>query len=405
MEAGKMGANRMKWSTQELLAGIARPRAVGTALNQEITEEIGAYLSDCGYAVRKLPFPCKVWKKGESFLEIGGKKLTVQVSPYSEGFTGSVRAVTAGSLQELEAADCTDRVLFLTEELSKEQLQPKDYPFYYPDEHKQIIDCLEKKKPCAIIAVTGQSCASGLDPFPVIEDGNFHIPVGSIKKECFAEIRALLEGGEVRIEICSENQDSTAMQLIASKKAAALQGTITICAHMDSKYDTDGALDNASGVVTMLLAAKQIAEKWDGRYDIDIVPFNTEEYYAPTGELLYLEELQKEGRELSLLVNIDTVAHKGSKVAVASFNLTEAEQEKVNEEMTGRESITAGAPWYAGDHAPFVFGGTKCLLLSASDLLEDSIGCTHCPKDKLELVDESLIADAAAYISRIVDIY
>lgn len=85
------------------------------------------------------------------------------------------------------------------------------------------------------------------------------------------------------------------MQLIASKKAAALQGTITICAHMDSKYDTDGALDNASGVVTMLLAA--------------------------------------------------------------------------------------------------------------SDLLEDSIGCTHCPKDKLELVDESLIGDAAAYISRIVDIY
>lgn len=115
MEAGKMGANRMKWSTQELLAGIARPRAVGTALNQEITEEIGAYLSDCGYAVRKLPFPCKVWKKGESFLEIGGKKLTVQVSPYSEGFKESVRAVVAGSLQELEAADCTDRVLFLTE--------------------------------------------------------------------------------------------------------------------------------------------------------------------------------------------------------------------------------------------------------------------------------------------------
>lgn len=129
----------------------------------------------------------------------------------------------------------------------------------------------------------------------MIEDGNFHIPVGTIKKECFAEIRALLEGGEVRIEICSENQDSTAMQLIASKKAAALQGTITICAHMDSKYDTDGALDNASGVVTMLLAV--------------------------------------------------------------------------------------------------------------SDLLEDSIGCTHCPKDKLELVDESLIGDAAAYISRIVDIY
>lgn len=402
MESSKAGSNQINVSARELLADIARPRAVGTTLNQKITEEIADYLSGCGYEVKRLPFPCKVWQAGESFLEIGGKKLTVGVSPYSEGFTGSVKAVAAGSFQELEAADCTGKLLFLTEELSKEQLQPKDYPFYYPEEHKQIIDCLEKKQPCAIIAVTGKNCASGLDPFPVIEDGNFHIPVGSIKKECFAEIAELLEAETVKIAICSENQDSEAIQLIASKKAESAQGMITLCAHMDSKYDTDGALDNASGVVTMLLAAKKIAETCDNRYDIDIVPFNTEEYYAPTGELLYLEELQKEGRKPALLINIDTVAHKGSKVAVASFNLTEKEQEKLEQGIKNSPSIVSGAAWYAGDHAPFVFGGTKCLLLSASDLMEDSIGCTHCAKDRLELVDESLIVDAADYISRII---
>lgn len=35
----------------ELLEKVARPRAVGTVLNDEITDYIGAYLEDSGYEV------------------------------------------------------------------------------------------------------------------------------------------------------------------------------------------------------------------------------------------------------------------------------------------------------------------------------------------------------------------
>ena len=103
----------------------------------------------------------------------------------------------------------------------------------------------------------------------------------------------------------SQNYITTAHQLIASKKVANPKGTIVICAHMDSKYNTDGALDNASGVATMLYAAKSIETD---RYDIDIVPFNSEEYYAPQGELIYLKELEKVKKSIASY-NIDTVAH------------------------------------------------------------------------------------------------
>jgi len=188
-------------------------------------------------------------------------------------------------------------------------LQPKDYPFYYPDEHKAIIDCLEAKSPCAVIAVTGETIMSGLKPFYLIEDGNFHIPVASLDKEVFAGIADKIYEKEVELAIISQNKNETAYQLIASKKAAEPKGTIVICAHMDSKYNTDGALDNAFGVVTMLYAAKEI--KADN-YNIDIVPFNTEEYYDPQGELIYLDYLKKSGEDVSLLINIDTVAHTGS---------------------------------------------------------------------------------------------
>ena len=116
----------------------------------------------------KIPFDCKVWETQESFLVVAGKKVTIHVSLYSEGYTGKSKCIVVKNMVELELAECKDKILFLTEEFSHESLQPKDYPFYYLDGHKAIINCLEEKKPCAIIAVTGGTCMSGLNPFPVI---------------------------------------------------------------------------------------------------------------------------------------------------------------------------------------------------------------------------------------------
>ena len=105
-----------------------------------------------------------MWESKESFLAIDGNKLTLQVSPYSLPFDGTRKAIVVRNLEELERVECEDKILFLTEDLAQESLQPKDYPFYYPDEHKAIIDCLEAKKPCSIIAITGEACMSGLRP-------------------------------------------------------------------------------------------------------------------------------------------------------------------------------------------------------------------------------------------------
>ena len=385
-----------------LLAKIARPRPVGTVQNQEITDYIGSYLEGLGYETSKVPFSCKVWEPKESFLVIEGNKLTLQASPFSRSYAGTGRAIVVRNREELERVKCEDRILFLTEDLAKEPLQPKDYPFYYPDEHKAVIDCLEAKKPSAIIAVTGGTCLSGLKPFHVIEDGNFHIPVACLDKELFSEIEAKVLAKEMELSIVSKNVLATAYQLIASKKVANPKGTIVICAHMDSKYNTDGALDNASGVATMLYAAKGI--KTD-RYNIDIVPFNSEEYYDPQGELIYLEKLEKSEAEVSLLINIDTVAHVGSKVAVASVNLNEEEQLELDNIMKSCTNIVSGQPWYAGDHGIFAFGGTKCVIISASDLFEGCLSYNHCPKDTIDQVDEELIENAAEYICKVVNAY
>lgn len=141
------------------------------------------------------------------------------------------------------------------------------------------------------------------------------------------------------------------------------------------------------------------------RYNIDIVPFNSEEYYDPRGELIYLEDLRNREKKVSLLINIDTVAHVGSKVAVAAFNFNEKEQLELDDIMQSCSNIVSGQPWYAGDHVAFALGGTKCVLLSASDLFEGCLSYTHCPKDTIGLVDEKLIENAAEYICKLVSAY
>lgn len=384
------------------LARLAKPRPTGTYQNREIADYVESYLKSLKYEILKVPFDCKVWEDKESFLIADGNKITLYANPYSEAFSGRRSAVIAENLKELEKADCKDKILFLTGDLAKESLQPKDYPFYFPDEHKAVIDCLEEKNPCAIVAVTGKSSMSGQRPFYLIEDGNFHIPIASLEKDVFPEIRVKILENELELSIDSQNKPSITHQLIASKKVDNPEGTIVICAHMDSKYNTSGALDNASGLAAMLYAARKIESD---RYNIDIVPFNSEEYYDPQGELIYLDEIERSRKDISLLINIDTVAHAGSKVAVASFNLNDKEQHKLDNIIRGSGNIVSGQPWYAGDHAIFAFGGTKCILIYTSDLFEECLSYTHCPMDTIDLVDEKLIVDAADFICKLIKSY
>jgi hypothetical protein len=44
-------------------------------------------------------------------------------------------------------------------------LQPRNFPFYYPNEHKTIIDLLEDKQPNAIIAIAELKVRERIEEF------------------------------------------------------------------------------------------------------------------------------------------------------------------------------------------------------------------------------------------------
>lgn len=118
------------------------------------------------------------WNDGGALLTSGSMGFNVNVSPYSLGCIEEAELMSAENIDELKKKDCYGKILFLHGEIAKEQLMPKNFVFYNPEEHKRIVALLETKNPRAIICATSRNAAlaGGVYPFPLIEDGDFLIP-------------------------------------------------------------------------------------------------------------------------------------------------------------------------------------------------------------------------------------
>jgi len=168
---------------------------------------------------------------------------------------------------------------------------------------------------------------------------------------------------------------------------------------MDTKYNTPGALDNAAGVAVLL----QTAELLDSSiYDIDIVPFNSEEFYGANGELEYLKLLDSRNEKIMLMINIDSPCHKGSKSAVSCHNFHDSLLSLTDDVLTKNHKIVKGREWYAGDHVPFVFRGMPCMVVTSSDFFDGALDCTHTPKDTLHTIDFGLVSTTSQYLADVV---
>ena len=386
----------------DILKNILKERPVGSENNMDILLYLENLMVKMGYDIKKLPFICTTWETDESCLTLNDRRIKIQASPFSQPFEGSGKLVFAKSLEELETADCQNCILVVGGELVTTPLQPKEYPFYYPDEHKYLIELFEGKQPAAIIAATGKHALCGLQPFPLFEDGNFLIPSAYVTEAMFEELQGNDKEGMAWVSIQSKNKQQNSYQLVSRKRNKSNYGKIIICAHMDTKYNTQGALDNAVGVAVLIGAAARLA---GSDCDIDIVPFNGEEYYEASGEVEYLKYISSGQNEVSLVINIDSPCHAGSKIAVSLYNFDDPAKEVVDHLMQTQNEVVYGPEWYAGDHAAFAFRGIPCMVLTSSDLFEGGLDNTHTMQDTPETVDLSQIELVVNYINKIVEIF
>lgn len=377
------------------LEQLCQERPIGSATNLAIAELIADYGKHLGYQTEELELDCNLWEQGHSWLMLQGLRRPIKPSPFSRRFSGESEVCLIHTLEELQQKDIRGKLVFLKGELAENPLMPKDFPFYYPEEHKSIIDLLEAKEPAAILALTGKHPMCGLMPFPLFEDGNMRIASAYAAEEKALE---RLAGKRTSMLIDSRIIAARAKQPIMSKPGNT-PFRILVCAHMDSKYETPGAIDNAAGLAVMLQLMEELR---DTALDMEFVPFNGEEYYGVSGQLAYLNHVQNYQKPIGLVINIDSPGHRHSTTACSLYNFDEDKKQKVLQQISDVPVLSEGMPWLAGDHAMFAFQGIPCMAFTSSNLYEVVLGITHTPDDIAENIDPEILHHTAKAIGKLI---
>jgi aminopeptidase YwaD len=380
----------IKTHLQELCTQIGS-RPVGSAKNQKAQLYLARRFADAGLEVEQQMFYCLDWQPQEIHLTLAGQALAAQINPFSPACNVTAPYVLAGNLDELAAQDFSGKIVVLHGDLSKEPLMPKNFTFYNPEEHQQIIRLLETKQPKAILAVSPKDS----NPAPIIDDGDFHIPSATVPA---ATGKTLLEqqGHPLTLQIQSTNRLSAGANVIGRRNGNNAK-KIVICAHYDTKPGTPGAIDNASGVAAVLTLT-QLLKAAALKNDLELIAFNGEEYYSIPGQILYLQRYTSDFPRIVLVINIDGVGAKDQNTSVALFACPEQLEQQIAEIQANYPGIVRVEPWPQGDHLLFAMQGVPSVAFSstgAQALLETII---HTAQDTVEGIAPEKIAETVFFM-------
>jgi aminopeptidase YwaD len=369
-------------------------RRVGSDGNRAAAGFFAEVMTAHGFRVETQEFRCADWTDGGARLSAGGEDFEVLASPYSLGVRADARLAVVSTIEELEAVEAANRVLLMQGDLTREQLMPVNFPFYNPEEHQRIMGLLQARNPMAIVAATSRNpeLAGAVYPFPLIEDGDFDIPSVYMTEEEGARLAAHA-GRAVSLDSRAQRIPSTGCNVVARKVAYAPQ-RVVLTAHIDAKRGTPGALDNAAGVVVLLLLA-QLLESHRGRLGVEIVALNGEDYYAAPGEISFLEHNRNKMGDILLNINLDAPGYCQGETAYSLYGCPDALASVIRETLSQREGIVEGEPWYQGDHMIFVQNQVPALAITSERFMEIETTVAHTELDRPELVNPNRLADAS----------
>lgn len=378
-------------------------RHVGSPGNKESTNYAKRVLASFGFETREKLFDCMEWEASQNVrLEAGGRNWPAQAGPYSLPFNGEGELIAISTLDELEHADITGRVVLLHGDIAREQVMPKNFVFYNPPHHQKLVSLLESERPAALICATGKNpgTAGSIYPFPLFEDGDFDIP--SVTMKDMDGVRLLEHvGSTVRLSFESRRIPSTGTNVIGSKGGVGTPNVI-FCAHIDAKKDTPGALDNGAGVATLLGLAANLAH-YRGEQRIEIAFLNGEDYYAVPGQMQYLADLGARIREIDLVVNLDALGHRDADIAYSFYGCSDRVRNHAQAAFAQDPVFVEGDAWVQSDHTMFVMAGCPAIALTSSDFGWLCQEITHTPKDATNLVDCHKLATTALALKRFVE--
>ena len=339
-------------------------------------------------AVEVQDFPCPAWEERESWFSVGDGAVTVAANPYSPSCTVTALLAPVGSLAELERADLGGRIAVLYGDLTHQPLPAKAWMFK-DEADARVVDLLEAAQPAAIVAV--QSSPGELNR--LVEDWEFSIP--SVTAPAAQRDRLLGQAGALaHLRIGTRQQPGSTANIVA-RLPGVRREQIVLMAHYDTKVDTPGATDNATGVAVLLTLAEHCCRQ-DQPYALEFIAFTNEEY-LPLGDDEYVRHRGETFDQIVAAVNFDGVGQVGSTLTVAGFNLAPACEAMLRTVTTPPPAVTWVEPWPESNHSTFAWRGVPALAFTArADRYHH-----HLRTDTIDLVDMDQLLDVAALTGRI----
>ena len=388
-------------SIVERLCSVVPDRRPGSAGNSETVDLVARQIQDAGWDVSLPEFDCLDWKAGEASVEVGEASTRVIPSPYGLGVdaVGPIRVVTRSD--DLDRPDLQGAVVVVAGELATEPMTPKSYPFYTSDEHTAIVAAIERARPVAVIAVTGKhpGLCGALDPYPWIEDGDFDIPTAAVRP---ADAGRLLEsaGKAARVTIDATRIPSTARNIVARR--GRQDHRVTVCAHIDTKPGTPGAVDNATGVAVLALLAERLSEHQELPVGVELLAVNGEDHFAGPGEVAWLADNEGELDFIDLFINIDGAGYRRGRTAFSLYNVDDQRSSSIRGKLEDVADLVEGPPWYQSDHAIFAMQGKPALAFTTEFLDEMLNELFHADTDTADQVAPERIESLAAALEHLI---
>lgn len=388
----------------QFLCSDISERRLGSEGNRQATGYVKNVFQKSGWETEETLLSVMDWKTDGATLRCGQEYFEVFSSPYSLGCSVKGELLSINNLEKLKESELSDKIVFLYGKIASEQIMPKNFVFYNPDKHKQIIAALEQGNPKAIVCSTERNSASagGVYPFPMFEDGDFDIP-SVYMKDTEGEKLLAYSGQTVTLESKTERIPETAYNIVA-RKGENIQKRIVITAHIDSKAGTPGAIDNATGIAVLLLLSELLTD-YRGKYGIELVAFNGEDYYSVPGQMKYIEQNEGTFNTIVLNINIDGAGYKEGLSGFSDFQLPEGILNKLKEVIQKNPEIVEGLPWVQGDHSIFLQYGCPAVAVSSDWFIKnmDNQDITHTPKDNLSIVNYGRIPECASAIKDLIN--
>lgn len=366
------------------------PRATGSAGNQAAVEYAAKTFRSLGYEVRLQEFPCMDWQNDGAELIVDGQSVEVEAAEYAMPCHVSGELVCVQTIEELAAADLTNKICMMYGELCKEPLMPKSMVFWNPEEHQAIIRELEQKQPLAVITVSFLEDV----PVPIIQDGDFNVPCGTVKGSL---LPSLLNKKTATLRLMTERKPATAANVIATfgkgKKLA-------YSAHIDTKPTTPGALDNGTGVAILLTLAEQLIQT-ERENQLEFVLFNGEDYYSMPGEMTFMEQSLSQPAEYAFAINVDGAGMQNSTVSYSLYECTEQLTDQLENFATNYPTVEKVEPWPMGDHMLFAGAGIPAVAIASTQMYLLMEAVMHTPKDNLSIVDFQRLEETVIFLSEL----